>query len=71
MAEPFDWDVWVKLRWLKHIRHKRGLLVVLDALTSDETSVGSCKLEEVIKKPCSDLLVIHHRKCIHGRIEIF
>jgi hypothetical protein len=29
------------------------------------------KLVETIEKPCSDLLVIHHRKCIHGRMEIF
>jgi hypothetical protein len=29
------------------------------------------KLVETIEKSCSDLLVIHHRKCIHGRMEIF
>jgi hypothetical protein len=29
------------------------------------------KLEEIVKMPCSDLLAIHHRKCIHGGMEIF
>jgi hypothetical protein len=29
------------------------------------------KLEEAIKMPCSDLLAIHHRKCMHGGMEIF
>jgi hypothetical protein len=28
------------------------------------------KLEEAIEMSCSDLLAIHHRKCIHDRIEI-
>jgi hypothetical protein len=27
--------------------------------------------EEVTEMPCSDLLAIHHRKCMHGRMEIF
>jgi hypothetical protein len=29
------------------------------------------KLEEAIEMPCSDHLAIHHRKCIHGIMEIF
>jgi hypothetical protein len=29
------------------------------------------KLEEAIEMSCSDLLAIHHRKCIFGRMEIF
>jgi hypothetical protein len=29
------------------------------------------KLEEAIEMPCSDLLVIDHRKCMHGGMEIF
>jgi hypothetical protein len=28
------------------------------------------KLDETIEKPCSDLLAIHQRKCIHGVMEI-
>jgi hypothetical protein len=39
--------------------------------TLGETLVGTCKLEEAIEKPCSDFLSIHHRKCIHDRLEIF
>jgi hypothetical protein len=38
MVEP--WDVWVQLRWLEPIRHKRGLLGGCDAHTGGETSVG-------------------------------
>jgi hypothetical protein len=51
MAEPLGcavklrWQncekVWVKLRWLESLRHKRGLLVVCDAHTGGETSVGT------------------------------
>jgi hypothetical protein len=33
--------VWVKLQWLKPIRHKRGLLVGCDGHTGNETSVGT------------------------------
>jgi hypothetical protein len=33
--------VWVKLRWLEHIRHKRGLLGGCDAHAGGETSVGT------------------------------
>jgi hypothetical protein len=33
--------VWVKLRWLKPIRYKRGLLVGCDTHTGGETSVGT------------------------------
>jgi hypothetical protein len=29
------------------------------------------KLDEIIEKSCSDLLVIHQRKCIFGKMEIF
>jgi hypothetical protein len=29
------------------------------------------KLDETIEKPCSDLLAIHHRKCIFDTVEIF
>jgi hypothetical protein len=48
--------LWVKLQWLKPIRHKRGLLGGCDAHTSGETSVLCYKLVETIEKPCSDLL---------------
>jgi hypothetical protein len=41
------------------------------ANTSGETSGVCCKIEEAIEMPCSDLLAIDHRKCIHGRMEIF
>jgi hypothetical protein len=33
--------VWVKLGWMKPIRHKRELLVGCDAHTSGETLVGT------------------------------
>jgi hypothetical protein len=39
--------------------------------TSGETSVGMLQAREAIEISYSDLLVIHHRKCIHGRMEIF
>jgi hypothetical protein len=29
------------------------------------------KLDKTIERPCGDLLIIHHRKCIHSRMEIF
>ncbi len=29
------------------------------------------KLDETIEKSCSDLLAIHHRKYMHGGMEIF
>jgi hypothetical protein len=29
------------------------------------------KLEEAIEMPCSDILAIHHRKCMHGGMEFF
>jgi hypothetical protein len=29
------------------------------------------KLDETIEKSCSDLLAIHQRQCIFGKIEIF
>jgi hypothetical protein len=33
--------VWVKLRWLEPVRHKKGLLGGCDAHTNGETSVGT------------------------------
>jgi hypothetical protein len=33
--------------------------------------VERCKLGKTIEQPCSDLLAIHQRKCIFGKIEIF
>jgi hypothetical protein len=33
--------VWLQLRWLESIRHKRGLLSGCDAHTGGETSVGT------------------------------
>jgi hypothetical protein len=29
------------------------------------------KLDEIIEKSCTDLLAIHQRKCIFGKMEIF
>jgi hypothetical protein len=29
------------------------------------------KLDEIIEKSCSDLLAIHQRQCIFGKMEIF
>jgi hypothetical protein len=50
MAEPLGCSVkqrwlnhgmvWVQLRWLEPLRHKRGLLGGCDAHTDGETSVG-------------------------------
>jgi hypothetical protein len=37
---------------------------------SGETLVGMYKLEEAMKKPCSNLLVVHHRKCKHDMVDI-
>jgi hypothetical protein len=39
--------------------------------TSGETSVGMLQAREAIEISYSDLLVIHHSNCIHGRMEIF
>jgi hypothetical protein len=65
-------DVWVKLRWLTPIRHKRGALVVWLWPTPPVKPQCICyKLEEAIEMPCSDFSDIHHRKCIHGKMEIF
>jgi hypothetical protein len=33
--------VWVKLRWLEPVRHKRGILSGCDAHAGGETSVGT------------------------------
>jgi hypothetical protein len=64
-------DVWVKLQWLTPITHKMGPLVVSLKPTPPVKPQWVCyKLEEVIKMPCSGLLAIQHRKCIHGRMEI-
>jgi hypothetical protein len=63
--------VWVKLRWLEPIRHKRGLLGGCDAHTGSDTSVVRYKLDETIEKSYSDLLAIHQRQCISGTMEIF
>ncbi len=63
--------VWEKLRWLEPTRHKRGLLGGCDAHAGGETSVGTYKLDETIEKSCSDLLAIHQRQCIFGKMEIF
>jgi hypothetical protein len=38
--------------------------------SSGETSVGIYKMKEAMEKSCSDLLVIHQRKCTYGRMEI-
>jgi hypothetical protein len=52
--------------------HERGALVgSWTANTFGETLLGTCELEGAIEKPCCDRLVIHHRKCIHDKIEIF
>jgi hypothetical protein len=55
--------VLVKQRWLKLIRHKRGVLVRCDAHIGGETSVGTFKLDEAIEMPCTDLLASSQRKC--------
>jgi hypothetical protein len=54
------------------IGQKRGCVEVngYNSL-SGKTSVGLYKLEEAMEKHCSDLLARHHRKCTHGRMEIF
>jgi hypothetical protein len=46
-----------------------GGLVV--ANTYGETSVDTLQAREAIEIFCSDLLAIHHRKCMHGGMEIF
>jgi hypothetical protein len=54
------------------IRHKRGLWVVwLEPTPSLKPWQVHYNLEEAIEMPCSDLLAIHQRKCIFGKMEIF
>jgi hypothetical protein len=38
--------------------------------SSSETLVGMYKLKKAMEKSCSNLLVIHQRKCTYGRMEI-
>jgi hypothetical protein len=54
---------WVKV-WtlLKTTRCKRGPLVIWTD-TSSEISVGIVKLEEVIEKPCTDILARNPKVC--------
>jgi hypothetical protein len=50
--------VWVQLRWLEPIRHKRGLLG--EMLTLAVKPQWVCyKLDETIEQPCSDFPSIH------------
>jgi hypothetical protein len=58
MAEP--WDGVGKAAMAEPIRHKRGA-----------SGWVRYKLDETIEKSCSDLLAIHQRQCIFGKIEIF
>jgi hypothetical protein len=60
---PNHGKVWVKLRWLKPIRHKRGFLWGEMLTLVVKPQWVHYKLDEVIEKPCSDLLASHQRKC--------
>jgi hypothetical protein len=68
IAEP--WDGVGEAVMAEPKRHKRGLLVGCNAHTGGKPQWVCYNLDETIEKPCSDLLVIHHRTCIHGRMEI-
>jgi hypothetical protein len=48
--------VWVPLRRLEPIRHKRGLLGGCDAHTGVKPQWVRYKLDETIEQPCSDCL---------------
>jgi hypothetical protein len=73
MAEPLGcavklpWlnyvKVWVKLRWLKPIRHKRGFWWGAMLTLVVKPHWVRYKLDETIEKSCSDLLASHQWKC--------
>jgi hypothetical protein len=63
--------VWVKLRWLEPTRHKRGFWVGAMLTLAVKPQWVRYKLDETIEKSCSDLLAIHQRQCIFGKMEIF
>jgi hypothetical protein len=69
MAEP--WDGVGKAAMAGNHKAQGGLLGGCDAHAGGETSVGMYKLDETIEKSCSDLLAIHQRQCIFGKMEIF
>jgi hypothetical protein len=69
MAE--SWDGVGEAVTTKPIRHKIGLLGGCDAHNAVKPQWVCYKLDENIEKSCSDLLAIHQRKCIFGKIEIF
>jgi hypothetical protein len=52
-------DLLLRTTW-----HKRGCLELNGCnCSSDETSMSMYELKEAIEKSCSDLRVIHQRKC--------
>jgi hypothetical protein len=55
--------VWVKLRWLKPIRHKKGFWWGEMLTLVVKPQWVRYKLEEAIEIPCNDLLTSHQRKC--------
>jgi hypothetical protein len=67
MAE--SWEGVGKAAMAKNHKAQEGASGWCDAHTGSETLVSM--LVETIKKPCSDLLAIHQRKCIFGKMEIF
>jgi hypothetical protein len=48
--------VWVKLRWLEPIGHKRGLLGGAMLTLEVKPQWVRCKLDETIEQSCSDFL---------------
>jgi hypothetical protein len=71
MAEPLGCSVklrwlnrgmvWVQLRWLEHIRHKRGLLGMCMLTLVVKPQWVCYKLDKTIEQPCSDFPSTHLR----------
>jgi hypothetical protein len=63
--------VWVKLRWLNPQGTRGGFWVGVMLMLAVKPQWVRYKLDETFEKSCSDLLVIHQRQCIFGKMEIF
>jgi hypothetical protein len=59
--------VWVKLRWLKPTRHKRGLLGGCGAHAGVKPQWVRNKLDETIEQSCSDFLAHTLEVCKSAR----
>jgi hypothetical protein len=55
--------VWVQLRWLEPIRHKRGFWVGAMLTLTLKPQWVCYKLDETIEQPCSDFLAHTSKVC--------